>query len=203
MVSIHGVNEYLLLWLLSLHSSMVFTESLECTCNDVLCLFYFRKQRPRTPPIITQHPSEDHSYSLLHIPDDDDFPDSPDSSIDEEYEFGADDDMDEDSDVSDTSRDSEFNDSGGEEEFRSPPRGVKRSRLSLGANMASPIKKRLLTAKDAEEEMKIVEGADALLNLAGINTSNMIPKRTESPTVHNNNNNNNNSNIKKEVLSQA
>ncbi|XP_006822152.1 forkhead box protein N3 [Saccoglossus kowalevskii] len=56
--------------------------------------------------------------------------------------------------------------------------------IKLVCDSSLPIKKRVPRANFAEEEMRIVEGADALLNLAGIKTTS-IPIRSISP-IHNN-----------------
>lgn len=91
-------------------------------------------------------PSEDHTYSITTLTDE---PASPASSIDEEYEFGEEYD-------SDCSYLSDEWDSGDEVDGDVPAHPPRRQR----------------TAEEmAEERKKIVEGADALLNLAGIRTS--------------------------------
>ncbi|XP_074652682.1 forkhead box protein N3-like isoform X2 [Tubulanus polymorphus] len=145
----------------------------------------YPKRRPGSPVIFTTSPSEDHTYSASSYIRDTDChrsrlnPVSPVSSIDEEYEFGhnrtSDIDSSDDSYRSDAS---DYNESDGEGDI--PPQTVKKmSRLSL------PVKKRY-TAYCDDEEMKIVEGADALLNLAGIKTSHIVPMRSISPAMNNN-----------------
>ena len=152
--------------------------------------------RPRSPVVITCQPSDDHNYSISRLPDQE-VPGSSDSSIDEEYDFGND----ESEGFSDTSDDESEVDEGpysySDDEARShSPKAKRRKKESS----MSPLKKRLVIAEDEDEEMKIAAGADALLNLAGIKTSNVVPLRSISPT---NNNNNNNNNDKKVAMSQA
>ena len=52
---------------------------------------------------------------------------------------------------------------------------------------SSPFKRRLVERIDDDEELKLVEGADALLNLAGIKTAQIVPLRSISPSTNNNN----------------
>ena len=151
-------------------------------------MFCRHLKRPSSPIICTSSPSEDHTYSVSsqHM-----LPRSPGSSIDEEYEFGPDDDE----DFSETDGEYEGSDEGesGAEEMN----GVEE-------DCPSPAKRRLVICEDDDEEMKIAQGADALLNLAGIKTANIVPLRSISPLVVNKNvinNNNNNNHIKIEVNS--
>ncbi|KAK3092446.1 hypothetical protein FSP39_002930 [Pinctada imbricata] len=148
-----------------------------------------RKQRQLTASIIkrrhvekmvfTIYPSEDHTYSVAAIND----PGSPGSSIDEEYEFGED--VDEDDDFSDAgsyeSWDSELDEIDGD---------INKKKMTVNPPKP-PLKKNGKISKEEEEEeqKKIVEGADALLNLAGIKTtpsssSSSSPLRTASPTTN-------------------
>lgn len=143
--------------------------------------------------VCTVCPSEDHTYSISSAPGIRQAA-SPTSSIDEAYDFGAHP-SELDTDVSDT------DDSAGESEAEKVEKkdkkdvGESRKRKrgpSFKVKLTMPVKKRLMECEDEDEEMKIVEGADALLNLAGIKTSNIIPLRSISPMSQNSNNNNNN-----------
>jgi forkhead box protein N len=136
-------------------------------------------------PVITPAPSDDHTYSISSIPHRDSSPD-PDSSIDGEYDFGPESDS-----CSDTSAESDMESD--DEDMVETDHPAKRRKQSK----PSPLRRRLVIAEDDEDEkMKIVEGADALLNLAGIKTRNIVPLRSLSPSTNNNNNNNNNENTK-------
>ncbi|XP_046561939.1 forkhead box protein N3-like [Haliotis rubra] len=114
------------------------------------------RRRPSGPIICTNSPSEDHTYSATTVaPDEDDYmPSSPVSSIDDEYDFGPDDDVESDSPSyhSDYDYGSDMDEVDGE--------------------TSTQQRKRFRDSKTTEEEeqKKIVEGADALLNLAGIMT---------------------------------
>lgn len=147
----------------------------------LICPFVWRlKKQKRVPVVITCHPSTDHSYSLTNLPDN---PGSPGSSIDEEYEFGSD-------SFSETSAESDFNDDddladeGSDEEVLQP--AAKQRRL-----VGRPSTRRG-TETDEDEHQKIVDGADALLNLAGIKTplssssSSLGTLRVASPLLNNN-----------------
>ena len=72
------------------------------------------------------------------------------------------------------------------------------NRRSIRVKLSTPKKRRLIEADDEDEKMKIVEGADALLNLAGIKTNNIVPLRSISPSNSTHGNNNNNNEVKKE-----
>ena len=115
---------------------------------------------------------------------------SPSSSIDEEYDFGSDTD-----EGSMDARDLSSDESDFEDGESASDGGLGRSH---GSDLAGPFKLRLMlrqpkgneegggpAEEDGEEKSKIEEGAEALLNLAGIVTS-----RSASPTgsTHNNNN---------------
>ena len=63
------------------------------------------------------------------------------------------------------------------------PRGKRRYNGVL--SHAPPSKRRLIEAMDEEEELKLEEGAAALLNLAGITTMNIVPMRSISPSSSN------------------
>lgn len=115
--------------------------------------------------VCTLNPSEDHTYSATSLRD----IGSPGSSIDEEYDFGSDDDVEDASDFDDS--DFEEFDSSGEAE-----NSVRRPKMAT--------KKQCMSQAEADEEQqKIVDGADALLNLAGIKTSNIMPLRSISPNT--------------------
>jgi hypothetical protein len=116
------------------------------------------------------------------------------SSIDEGYEFGHDgnepfSDAGESSDGSYHSDASDYDESDSKVD-QSEILQRKFKMLSL------PVKKRYsrIIMQEEEEAAKIVEGADALLNLAGIKTSCIVPLRSISPM-----NNNNSIVIKKEM----
>ena len=145
----------------------------------------YGKRDSCAPIVVYSIPSADHTYSLTRIPH---FPGTPTSDVDEEYDFGSDDDCDS---FSDSSPDSEFSECDSDGEGRVSP--GKRKRRSYGGSSKSggqtpvlppPLKRRLI---DEDEEKKIVEGADALLNLAGIKTSHVVPLRTITPSSNNNN----------------
>ncbi|KAH3859182.1 forkhead box protein N3-like isoform X2 [Dreissena polymorpha] len=141
-------------------------------------------RKPRGPVICTENPSVDHTYSITHVEasEDEYVPGSPGSSIDDEYDFGSEEDIDDYSDDEDIdglnprhqfkcnsdNLDSEGESgvdevdgcvsSGNSDSVRTP---TKRARLDFG--------KRLRFEETSEEEKKkIADGADALLNLAGI-----------------------------------
>ena len=117
------------------------------------------------------------------------------SSIDEEYEFGSD-------SFSETSLESDYEsdlDEGSDANVGGAP-AAKRRRLNGHFNSASNAQGRIIAETDEDEQKKIVEGADALLNLAGIRTPlsssfSSSSVRSLSPT----NNNNNNNTIKQEI----
>ena len=56
------------------------------------------KRKPSGPVICTDNPSVDHTYSITHVEADEDeyIPGSPGSSIDDEYDFGSDEEIEED-----------------------------------------------------------------------------------------------------------
>ncbi|KAL3873307.1 hypothetical protein ACJMK2_036443 [Sinanodonta woodiana] len=109
------------------------------------------------PIVCTVVPSEDHTYSMTTVDEDDLAPSSPSSSIDDEYDFGSDEEIDDFSDNGDRlGSDGEY-ESGVDEVDGYVP------------NNRTPKRPRLICEEDDEEEKKkIEEGADALLNLAGI-----------------------------------
>jgi len=97
-------------------------------------------------------------------------PTSPSSSIDEEYEFEDDSEM-------------EISDMEEEMELREQHRIAReRYRRELAASRRP---QHTFSSPMDEEEMKIVEGADALLNLAGIKTASIVPMRSISPMITN------------------
>lgn len=128
-------------------------------------------------------PSEDHTYSLTaeavasrHGKL------SPASSIDEPYEFGgAADRSTSDMEYSDFDED-DVSDEETEAVYRA---ALQRIKLDAAAAVAAVPSITCRIVRDAEEEKKVAEGADALLNLAGIKTEQAL-----SPNSANNNNNN-------------
>lgn len=152
------------------------------------CSLFFRNMyRRESPVVIYSYPSEDHTYSMSRLPN---FPGSPGSDVDEEYDWGSDDDVDS---FSDTSEGSEYSECDSDGEGRVSPGKRKRRSFGKSNSLASqPFKRRYIQAVDEDEEMKIVEGADALLNLAGIKTAGMTALRNVSPSSSASSNNNNN-----------
>lgn len=138
-----------------------------------------KKSIPRGPVICTDNPSEDHTYSITRVEADEDeyIPGSPGSSIDDEYDFGSDDDIDEYSDVEDDVND-HVNRHNGDNLDSEGESGVDEvdGCISNNNNVRTPKRARLLEhikrhrfeETSEEEKKKIEEGADALLNLAGI-----------------------------------
>ncbi|XP_041353110.1 forkhead box protein N3-like [Gigantopelta aegis] len=112
-------------------------------------------RRPSGPIICTENPSADHTYSVTVIANEDDYPASPASSIDEEYDFGSEDDQCE----SDYQTDFDYGSDCGRDEVDG----------SVPTNPRKRFRENKM-AVDEDEQQKIVEGADALLNLAGILT---------------------------------
>ena len=128
---------------------------------------------------------------------------------DDEYDWGSEDDDISATDMSDADReDSDIDDicdSAGEEvsSKRRKLNNGHQNRRSIRVKLSTPSKRRLIETDDEDEKMKIVEGADALLNLAGIKTNNIVPLRSISPSNSNhsnNNNNNNNNEVKREKM---
>ncbi len=179
-------------------------------CAELYCKMpnICRASRPRRPSVVTEWPSEEHSYSVATLPVED-VSEDRDSPVDNEYDWGSEEDEEEDVDsVSDTSEDesSDQADSAGEEKptkrRRSSHPAPKRSARLKGLKVklsTPPVKRRrYLPAEDDEDEQKkIEEGADALLNLAGITTTSIVPMRSISPTSSNTNNNNNEIKVEK------
>ena len=145
---------------------------------------------------MTEWPSEDHSYSVSTLPVED--VEEEEDDPDDEYDWGSEDDDISATDISDVDReDSDIDDtcdSAGEEvpSKRRKLNNDRQSRRSIRVKLSTPSKRRLIETDDEDEKMKIVEGADALLNLAGIKTNNIVPLRSISPSnsTHSNNNNN-------------
>lgn len=138
-----------------------------------------KKSIPRGPVICTDNPSEDHTYSITRVEADDDeyIPGSPGSSIDDEYDFGSDDDVEdftEDEDDGAMKRHGDNLDSEGESGVDEVDGCI--SNVSSNNSVRTPKRAKLMeSAKryrfdetSEEEKKKIEEGADALLNLAGI-----------------------------------
>ena len=159
-------------------------------------IVFFRASRPRPPSVVTEWPSEDHSYSVSTLPVED--VEEEEDDPDDEYDWGSEDDDISATDISDVDReDSDIDDtcdSAGEEvpSKRRKLNNERQSRRSIRVKLSTPSKRRLIETDDEDEKMKIVEGADALLNLAGIKTNNIVPLRSISPSnsTHSNNNNN-------------
>ena len=123
----------------------------------------------------------------MEADEDEYIPGSPGSSIDDEYDFGSDDDIDED-DISEDEMGDKMGDNldsegeSGVDEVDgciSSARTPKRPRLDFSL--------RRFAETSEEEKKKIEEGADALLNLAGICLS-RPPMRTVSPANSNESN---------------
>lgn len=154
--------------------------------------------------VCTVCPSDDHTYSISSAPGIRQAA-SPTSSIDEEYDFGPNG-SDVETDISETEESADESEAEKVEKKDVSKESRKRKRgPSFKVKLATPVKKRLMECEDEDEEMKIVEGADALLNLAGIKTSNIVPLRSISPLSQNSSNNNNNNNIKpaREIATQS
>lgn len=141
----------------------------------------FVKRQHTEEIVVTEKPSEDHTYSFTNFRD----IASPVSSIDEEYDFGE-----EEEDVSDCSDmsdwDSDIDEVDGDIPKQVTPIKVtprkpatpqrqylfKNSPLkNVQQNSPSKLSPRKRKEIEEEEQKKIVEGADALLNLAGIKTN--------------------------------
>ena len=156
--------------------------------------------------VCTAVPYDDHSYSVSGTANSPRplSPASGVSSIDEEYDFGHQEDEDVQSEesekdtMSDDGVDTDTVESQNDSDYISPKRRKRQASHSdeeptiITHFTSSKRKKPRASPVEEEEERKIVEGADALLNLAGIKTSSILPLRAISPlTTHNNNNNNN------------
>ena len=153
-------------------------------------LTFPHKRKPSGQVICTVNPSDDHTYSITKVEADEDeyIPGSPGSSIDDEYDFGSDDDIDED----DISED-EMGDKMGDNLDSEGESGVDEvDGCVSNVNVRTPKRPRLeyslrrFAETSEEEKKKIEEGADALLNLAGICLS-RPPLRTASPANSNEN----------------
>lgn len=135
---------------------------------------------PKGPVICTDNPSEDHTYSITRVEADEDeyIPGSPGSSIDDEYDFGSDDDVEDefsDDEVDDLTerggRKRDNLDSEGEsgvDEVDGCISNNNNMRTSKRARLLENAKRHRFDETSEEEKKKIEEGADALLNLAGI-----------------------------------
>ncbi|VDI80286.1 forkhead box protein N [Mytilus galloprovincialis] len=133
----------------------------------------FVKRRHTEPIVVTEVPSDDHTYSLTNFAN----IGSPASSIDEEYDFGEEDDnfSEECSDMSDW--DSDMDEVDGD--IPNKHTKVTPHKNIHNSNMAK-ITSRKRKEMEEEEQKKIVEGADALLNLAGIMTNSSSLKSNRS-----------------------
>ncbi|CAH1793025.1 unnamed protein product [Owenia fusiformis] len=142
-----------------------------------LQLAHVQKRLLTEPIVYTESPSEDHTYSAtspLHLIRSPTSPGSGSSSIDEEYDFGPADGYQSDGVDSFVSEESNFDESECEDD----------NTLNDSGNFSRFIRKKCSSpAEAAEEDVKL--GADALLNLAGINTSNVVPIRAISPSDSN------------------
>lgn len=123
------------------------------------------KRRHLEDVVFTTNPSEDHTYSATSHKD----PGSPDSSVDEGFEYGDEDEYDmevefSDDDVSYDEWDSEMDEVDGD--VRRNHSNAKHRRMTVKLPARKTVSK-----EDEEEQKKIEEGADALLNLAGIRTT--------------------------------
>ncbi|XP_050405357.1 forkhead box protein N3 isoform X2 [Patella vulgata] len=157
---------------------------------------YLRKINSGKPIICTINPSEDHTYSASTLLMED-CPSSPtNSSIDDEYDFGPGGD---DSDNSaDYHSDYDYGSDGeGDEVDGDAPVHVPKitkiparpSKPTPTRPAATPIKTRKRKQQsssrsddDEDEQKKIAEGADALMNLAGIFVQRQEPRQTRSCT---------------------
>ncbi|XP_064603207.1 forkhead box protein N3-like isoform X2 [Liolophura sinensis] len=132
------------------------------------------KRKNLGPIICTLNPSEDHTYSVTASPSDSSSGRVSPYSSEEEYDFGSDDDIDEDSDYDGWASDYDEVD-GDDNDDSFSTKGHKAQK--------SPRKNKAAKRDDEDEDMKIAEGANALLNLAGIKTS-ILPLRSISPLVN-------------------
>lgn len=144
------------------------------------------KRKPTGQVICTATPHDDHTYSITKIEADEDeyVPGSPGSSIDDEYDFGSDEDIDED-DISEDEMGNNMGDnldSEGESGVDEVDGCVSNARTPKRPRLEHSLRRFAETSE--EEKKKIEEGADALLNLAGICLS-RPPVRTASPTDSN------------------
>lgn len=164
--------------------------SFEICLNQYILFFVYRQlksdfvKRQHTEEIVvTEKPSEDHTYSFTNFRD----IASPVSSIDEEYDFGEEEEeLSECSDMSDW--DSDIDEVDGDLPKKTAPSKVtpRRNgsctpqrnlfnkttpRKDVHQNSSAKLTPRKRKEIEEEEQKKIVEGADALLNLAGIKTN--------------------------------
>ena len=154
-------------------------------CTSFICysqLTFPHKRKPTSQVICTANPSVDHTYSITKVEADEDeyVPGSPGSSIDDEYDFGSDDDIDED-DISEDEMGDKMGDnldSEGESGVDEVDGCVSNMRTQKRPRLEHSLRRFAETSE--EEKKKIEEGADALLNLAGICLS-RPPLRTVSP----------------------
>lgn len=144
------------------------------------------KRRPTGQVICTNNPSEDHTYSITRVEADEDeyIPGSPGSSIDDEYDFGSDEDIDDDfSDDQDqpSGRLDSEGESGVDEVDGCVNEHVGRLKRS---RFMETIQRHRFEETSEEEKKKIEEGADALLNLAGMflsrQSNTVLPTREDS-----------------------
>ena len=139
-----------------------------------------KKIIPQGPVICTDSPSEDHTYSITRVEADEDeyVPGSPGSSIDDEYDFGSDDDIDDYSDDElnnhvERRHNGDNLDSEGESGVDEVDGCISNNnnnnvRTPKRARLLEHAKRHRFEETSEEEKKKIEEGADALLNLAGI-----------------------------------
>lgn len=140
-------------------------QNLNCQHN------YFRqlgsgtlKRRHLADIVFTINPSEDHTYSATSHKD----PGSPESSVDEGFEYGDEDEYDMEEEFSEDDSydewDSEMDEVDGDVRHNHGNAKHRRMTVKLPA-------RKTVSKEDEEEQKKIEEGADALLNLAGIRTT--------------------------------
>ena len=153
--------------------------------------------------MVTEWPSEEHSYSVATLPVED--VDEDMEPVDE-YDWGSEDD--DVSDVSEKRHDLSYDaascHSAKEEVPTKRPRRSERKkklRSPLKVKLSLPGKRQVVETDDDDEDekLKIVEGADALLNLAGIKTSSLVPSLRSGGAQSNNNNEDKKGKLKKEL----
>ncbi|XP_035695416.1 forkhead box protein N3-like isoform X2 [Branchiostoma floridae] len=148
-----------------------------------------RRRSPLGDPIVSKSPSEDHNYSCNSSRGSNSCSrsgsTSPTSSIDGPYEYGN-------ASDSDSYRSDESSDYD-DEEMEHDGRVLRKSlgdsgflgdeygKKEPGGGDVLPKKRPHELNLEDEDDLKLVQGADALLNLAGIKTASIIPLRTISP----------------------
>ncbi|XP_005099216.2 uncharacterized protein LOC101846815 isoform X2 [Aplysia californica] len=134
------------------------------------------RKRPSSPVVVTGHPYDDHAYSSTRLLEDDLPSPSSSSSIDEEYDFG---DADEEGE-SDYQSDSDW-DSDDKDEVDGVLPSTKKLKIDMDRdNSGSASKPSAPNDSEDDEQKKIQEGANALLNLAGLLMSNRSSSSTSN-----------------------